>query len=383
MNKIAKLSDSFTKEFGGSIRTAEQIPDLDVVPTNLPSFNLRLQDCGGFPRGRVIEAYGGESSCKSTFASYLSGMGTLSDPGYTTMWLDVEGCFVPSWAEKMGQNLSHTIFPPDLYWAEDYLRAIKWAIVHGIDMVVLDCVTMMVARAVGERHLNKDKTTGRVLEKQSEGVDEERPLSMKEMLARATFFAQTLCPDLQAGFTWGKKKYRLKESKTFVYFINQIRDSPNKYGYVNIDKTPCGQALKHMYSARWSFKRLGKSKEVNKAGDPLHQVIQIENTKNKVGTPFRTIQLMLDFNGGFRELEESFFDIVEAKGLIKPGKQGYYFIGEQKFHGKGEVTSYIKEHPELLEGSFIEDATLDVVTSDKKEVKPMSAKVRKIFNSGE
>jgi len=382
MSKITDLCKSFSKEFDTSIKTSDKIPELQIVPTGLPSFDKRLQDCGGFPRGRVIEAYGGESSSKSTFAHFLSACGTRFDKDFTTLWLDIEGCYVESWAKRMGQNTANTIVPDDLYWAEDYLKAIKWAIVNEIDMVVLDCVAMIVARSVGERHLKKDKRSGKVLEKQDDGIEKERPLSMKEMLARATFFAQTLCPDIQAGFTWGGKKYKLKNSKTFIYFINQIRDTPNKFGYVNIDKTPCGQALKHLYSARWSFKRLGKSKETNKAGDPLHQIIRIENTKNKIGTPFRSIEIVLDLKGGFSELEESFFDIADAMGLIEYGeKKGNYVINGEKIRGRDNVISYIKQHQELLEGSFIDDATLDVVTDTDKEVKPLSDKARVIFGS--
>lgn len=380
MSNISDLTKSFSKEFSTSIRTSDQIPDIEVIPTGLPSFDLFIQDCGGFPRGRVIEAYGGESSCKSTFGHFLSACGTRFDPKFTTLWLDVEGCYVKSWAEQMGQNIKRTIVPDDLYWAEDYLHAIKWAIVNNIDMVVLDCVVALVAKSVGERHLNKGKD-GKILKKQDEGIKEERDLKMNEKLARAAFLSQVLMPDLMAGFTWGNEKHRLKNSRTFIYFINQIRTKPNAYGYANYDDTPGGQALKHLYSARWYFKRLGKSAETDENGDPTHQIIQIENVKNKLGTPFRSAQFMLDLKGGFKELEESFFDIADAKGLINQVKQGTYVINGETFRGKAKVISYIKEHSELLEGSFVEDTTLDVLINDKQEVKQMSEKVRRVFNS--
>lgn len=347
--KIGDCINDFLHEFKNSeARVGSAIPNVEVIPTGLPSFDTLVQDCGGVPRGRAGEGHGFESSGKSTWGHHISAAGSAQNDDFKTLWLDIEGCFVPKWAAQMGQNLDNTVLPEGLLWAEDYIKAIKWGIYRGFDLIVVDSLPAMVPRAVGERHLDVDQRSKKVKEDQSKADFNERALTMKEALARATIFSQVLMPDLTSGFTWKGGTFRLSHSNTFIYFINQMRAGIDTRR-VNVDSTtPGGNAIRHLYSVRWQFKKIGMSKETNKFGNPLYQLIRIKNVKNKVGTPFGEAELMLNADGGFYELNDSLIHIGLLKGIIEGGGSGHYKIDGQSIHGKANVVTYLNEQPDLL-----------------------------------
>lgn len=361
MNKrITNLSKAFTQEYGDKMVTADKMPPIDPIPSNLPTLDNYILGCGGMPRGRVIEVHGPENSSKSTLAHYLSGQGSKDNPHFVTAWCDVEGSFHAGWATRMGQNLTQTIFPPDtVIYAEDYLRYIKWCIVNEIDFVVLDCLAALVTKSVGERLLKKHATTNQVLKNQMGFGDAERGLNMKEMLGRATFLSQVLMPDLMSGFPHGGKIYRLCHSKTCIYVVNQLRDNLDLRSFEK--HTPGGKAVKFLYAARLQLTRKALSKETDISGEPLFQTININAVKNKVGTPFRKADFMLMMDGGFQEYDAAVLAIVKRNGRLTGGAGGHYVLDGKKIHTKEKVIAYIKEHPEVLDD-------MPVTTIDNKDI---------------
>jgi len=349
MPDIKELSQSFANTFKADIQTADCLPKVEVFPTGLRSIDFHLSDCGGIPIGRAAEGHGFESSGKSTFGHFLAASGKRHNPDFKVLWLDAEGAFVGSWAQRLGQDLSQTLVPDNLVFAEDYIRALKWGIVNLFDLIVLDCLASLVPRSVGDRLLKKDKY-GNVREDGS--LDDERQLKMNESLAKAKLFSQVLMPDLMSGFRWDDgNTYRLSQSSSFVYLINQLRSGVDTSGMVNVDNvTPGGQAIKHLVSIRWQFTKKGVSKERDATGAPLYQIIQIRNVKNKVGTPFKETTLTLDLaDGTFKELDAAVIKIAVQKGVVEEFGGGYYKVAGNptKLHGGQAVVEYLTEHPDL------------------------------------
>jgi len=372
LSRIADLAKDYASKYKATIRSADQVPKIKTFPMGLPSFDAILQDCGGIPFGRVAEGHGLEGSGKSTWGHAISAAGTRYDKDFTTLWLDVEGCFDSTWAAKMGQNLENTLLPDDLFWAEDYIARMKWGIVNNINLIVLDSLPALVPKVVGERHVIKTKT-GVVKEDQTGAGTEEQQLSMYEKLQRATIFSQVLMPTIMSGFFWEGQNYRLRDCDTFIYFVNQLRD---RQASIHVDKiTPGGQALKHLYSIRWQFTKLGVSDETNDYGDSFQQVIRITNVKNKVGTPFRRAVYMLNLDGGFSEMDVGLMSIAKRIGVVTGGSSGHYIVntgeGQTRIHGKDKVIDFLRQHPDLLESvkfkkeDKVEFAYDDKVTTDQ------------------
>jgi len=355
---INKLAQSFSRSFGANMRKANELPQVESLPTGLTSFDTYLTGIGGMPRGRVVEGNGIESSGKSTFAHALCAWGKARDPNFTVAWIDAEGCFEPTWAEKMGQDLSRTIFPPDDYvFAEDYLEFTKWAIVNNIDLVVWDSIASLQLKSVDDDE--RKAVTG-----PNRSLDGVRKMNL--VLSLPKWISQRFMPQMMnAGFTFGKDatRYKLSQSKTIVYLINQVRANLEDT-WVNVDNsTPGGQALKHMASLRLQFSKRGVSKEKNDAGDPLFQQIRIKVVKNKVGVPFRQSDYILGFDGGWKEPAESLFDLGVALGYINSLPGGYYTIpgAPEKIRGKKAVSDYLATHPEVFENRLEMDAVKNPV----------------------
>ncbi len=362
---FSKLSSDFAKTVGAQVTKATEVPNIEALPTGLPSFDDFLLSVGGMPRGRVIEGHGAESSGKSTFAHIVSAAGTKQDPNFTTYWDDAEGVFDPEWATKFGQDLENTYIPRDLYSAEDHTTGLKWAIVQGFDLIVLDSIPCLIPAQWTEEDNKANKMQG------------SRRLKMNEQLARAKYFSQVLVPALQEGFKWEGKWHRLKDSNAVVYFINQIRSNPD--AYADADATLGGHALRHLYSARLQFKKRGLSEEVNEYGDSKYQLLQIWVAKSKIGTPFRSSTFMLDFEeGGFLEMADSLINMAKRKGTLKL-KGSYYYVDGRKapLQGKEKAVEYLRDHPELV--SSFEEARDDKITVDGKTAPSMSDGVKALL----
>ena len=354
-NRITDIAASYARSFNDKFKKANELPDIDTIATGLVSFdNVISGGIGGMPRGRVVEGHGFESSCKSTWGLFCAAVAMKADPDFLCLWLDVEGAFDPTWAELMGVDLARVIIPDDCYWAEDYFAKLKWGITENIDLIVLDSIAAMVPKIVGERNVKTGKD-GKRLANQDDAPTEERQLKMNEKLARAMFISQVMQPDLMSGFETRGVKYKLSNSRSCVYLINQLRMNPDAGPYTNVDTvTPGGIAIRHLAGMRLQFNKIGVSKEKNDLGDPLFQNIRLKCVKNKCGTPFRQGEIMLDLNGGFVEANEVLVDAAIKQGLVTMRGGGYYTIlstGEE-VRGKEPVAEYLAAHKELFSEIF-------------------------------
>lgn len=350
-NRITELIQKYSAEYKTTLFTAAHLPKVDVIPTGYYSFDTLLSgSIGGLPRGRVTEGHGFEGSSKSNWGMAVAAQAMKNDPDFICLWLDVEGTFDVNWAEKMGMDLERVIMFPDLYWAEDYHEKLKWGIIHDIDLIVLDSVAALVPTIIGERLVAKG-ADGRRLADQTKAPTSERQLKMNEKLARAMFISQVIQPDLQAGFEVRGKKYRLRDSKSAVYLINQLRLNPDA-GYKSVDHvTPGGIALRHLAALRIQFTKIGVSKERNAMGDPFHQRIRMYCVKNKCGVPFRTINMVLNLEGGFKEEDEMLINKALELGVIAVKGGGYYIVVEtgEQIRGKDRIAEYLSQHNKIFD----------------------------------
>lgn len=294
--------------FGRNQVVVERVP--------LDSFYLSELFGGGYPRGRMIEIYGPESSGKTTLACYLGGQcqrNWFEDKGRhgVVAYVDVEHALDPSYAETFGLRMDSVLFSqPDS--AEQALDIVNDLVESGlVDMVIVDSVAALVPQAE---------------------IDGEMGDQQMGLLARLMGKA---CRKLQA--MMGPK------SATIVW-INQIRFKMTAYG--NPETTPGGNALKFFAAVRL-VTRLGERIE---SGDAqIGMTSKIKSIKNKIAPPFRSCEMKIIFGGGY-QVEEEYVEAFTKHGIISKSGGGWYSLradgGEpEKVQGDGRVMEWLKAHP--------------------------------------
>lgn len=300
------------KQFGaGSIMLMGQRTHLNVE--SIPSGSLALDvalGVGGFPRGRIVEIYGPESSGKTSLA--LSAIAAAQRLGGTGALIDAEHAFDPSYATKLGVDLNTLLISqPDT--GEQALEIVETLIrSNAVDVIVVDSVAALVPRAEIEGEMG-DAMVG----------------------VQARLMSQAL----------RKLTGAVSKSKTVLIFINQIR---MKIGIMfgNPETTPGGNALKFYCSVRLDIRR---SEQIKEAEVPIGNRVRVKVVKNKVAPPFRMAEFDLMFDSGISK-EGDLLDLGVKAGLID--KSGAWFqYGDQKLgQGREAAKAFLRGDAQLAEG---------------------------------
>ncbi|HET7658467.1 MAG TPA: recombinase RecA [Bacillales bacterium] len=299
------------KQFGkGSIMKLGEQADRRVSTISSGSLALDVAlGVGGYPRGRIIEIYGPESSGKTTVA--LHAIAEVQRGGGQAAFIDAEHALDPVYAEKLGVDTNELLLSqPDT--GEQALEIAEALVRSGaVDIIVIDSVAALVPRAEIEGEMG-DSHVG----------------------LQARLMSQAL----------RKLSGAISKSKTIAVFINQIRE---KVGIMfgNPETTPGGRALKFYSSVRLEVRRAETLKQGN---DMIGNRARIKVVKNKVAPPFKTAEVDIMYGEGISR-EGELLDIGANEDIIQKSGAWYSYEGERLGQGRENSKQYLKENAEIAD----------------------------------
>lgn len=300
---------SIEKVYGkGSVMRLGDHPkvDVDVIPSGSLLLDQAL-GVGGYPKGRIIEVYGPESSGKTTLA--LEAVAQCQKKGGRAAYVDAEHAIDPDYAAKLGVDIDELILSqPDS--GEQALEIVEMLAQSGaIDIIIVDSVAALVPQAELDGVMSDNQ------------VGLQARLMSKAMRKLAGILDKTGC---------------------LVVFINQLREKVGVM-YGNPETTTGGRALKFYATIRLDLRRA----EAIKAGsDIIGNTVKIKVVKNKVAPPFKTCVVDMIYGEGFSKTGE-ILDIGVDKGFIQKTGNWYMVSGEKIGNGREAAKSYIAAHEEL------------------------------------
>ncbi|MDQ2872001.1 MAG: recombinase RecA [Candidatus Eremiobacteraeota bacterium] len=307
-NALAQIERQFGK---GSIMRMGDFNErmaFEVVPTGSIALDLAL-GVGGFPRGRIIEIYGPESSGKTTLA--LHAIAEAQKTGGTAAFIDVEHALDPTYAAALGIDLDNLLVSqPDtgeqaLDIAEMLIRS------NAVDIVVLDSVAALVTKAELEGDMG-DTHVG----------------------LQARLMSQAL----------RKLTSAISRSKTVMVFINQLRE---KIGVMfgSPETTSGGRALKFYSSIRLDVRKL---EQIKIGTDVVGTRTRVKVVKNKVAPPFRQAEFDITYGRGISKMG-SILDVALEQNIV--GKSGsWYTYGDTRIgQGRENSKAYLEEHTDVAD----------------------------------
>ena len=299
-----------TKQFGnGSIMKLGEQSKIDVELFSSGSLALDLALGGGYPKGRIIEIYGPESSGKTTLA--LHAIAEIQKQGGQAAFIDAEHALDPSYARKIGVDTANLLISqPDN--GEQALEICETLVRSGaVDLIVVDSVAALVPQA----EIDGD-------------------MGDAQMGLQARLMSQAM----------RKLTGVISKTKATVIFINQIR---MKIGVLfgNPETTTGGNALKFYASVRIDIRRIGQIKNgENIAGNRT----KIKVVKNKIAAPFRTAEFDIMYNEGISKTGD-ILDLGVQYGIIDKAGAFFKYNGETIGQGREAVKTLFKEKPELAD----------------------------------
>ncbi len=306
-NAMAKIDKDFGK--GAIMRLGEEkVEDVAVIPTGSVGLNVAL-GVGGYPRGRVIEIYGPESSGKTTLA--IHAMAETQKQGGIAAIIDAEHAFDRFYAEKLGVDTDNLLIAqPDsgeqaLDIADELIRS------AAVDLIVIDSVAALTPKAEIEGDMGDNKV----------GL-------------QARLMSQAL----------RKLTATINKTQTTCIFINQLRE---KIGVMfgNPETTPGGNALKFYASVRLDIRKIGQIKD----GDNIiGNQVRVKVIKNKVAPPFRKAEFDLMFNEGISKVGE-LIDLGTENGIITKSGSFYSYEGNKLAQGRDAAKNVLRDNPDLAE----------------------------------
>ena len=311
LKALRAAMDQIEKNFGkGSIMKLgdDKIEDIDVIPTGSLSLDMAL-GVGGYPKGRIIEIFGPESSGKTTLA--IHAIAEAQKNGGIAAFIDAEHAFDRFYAEKLGVDVDNMfISQPDngeqaLEIAEQLIRS------SAIDIIVIDSVAALTPKA-----------------------EIEGDMGDKQMGLQARLMSQAL----------RKMTSAINKTNTTCIFINQLRD---KIGviYGSPETTTGGNALKFYASVRLDIRSVSKIKD----GDEIKgNLVRVKVLKNKVAPPFRKAEFDIVFGEGISRTGE-IIDLGANLGIIKKSGSWYSYNDTKLAQGREAAKQVLKDNPELAE----------------------------------
>jgi len=279
---------------------------VEVIPTGSIALDVAL-GTGGFPRGRVVEIFGPESSGKTTVA--LHAVAEAQREGGVTAFIDAEHCLDPAYAERLGVDVNNLLISqPDT--GEQALEIAESLVRSGaVDVVVVDSVAALVPRAELEGEMG-DIHVG----------------------LQARLMSQAL----------RKLTGVISKSRTTAIFINQIRE---KVGVMfgNPETTPGGRALKFYASVRLEIRKI---EDLKQGSERIGSRVRARVVKNKLAPPFKQAEFDILYGEGISK-EGSLLDAAVEQKLITKSGTWYSYGNERLGQGRENAREYLKEHPEI------------------------------------
>jgi len=296
------------KQFGkGAIQRlgAGSAVPVAVVPTGSIALDAAL-GVGGYPRGRVVEIYGPESSGKTTLA--LQAIAQAQRLGGTAAFIDAEHAMDPTYARNLGLNLDDLLVSQPDYGEQAMEIASALITSSGVDVVVIDSVAALVPKAELEGEMG-DSFMG----------------------LHARLMSQAL----------RKLTGTVARTNTCLIFINQIRE---KIGVVfgNPETTTGGRALKFYSSVRLDVRRIGAIKDGEAV---VGSRTKVKVVKNKLASPFREVELELIHGEGISR-DNELLELGAANAIVEKTGSWYSFGGTRLGQGREQARQYLREHPD-------------------------------------
>jgi recombination protein RecA len=299
------------KQFGkGSIMKLGEKTDTHVSIVSSGSLTLDIAlGVGGYPRGRIIEIYGPESSGKTTVA--LHAIAEVQAKGGTAAFIDAEHALDPAYAQKLGVNIDELLLSqPDT--GEQALEIAEALVRSGaVDILVVDSVAALVPKAEIEGEMGES-----------------------HMGLQARLMSQAL----------RKLSGAINKSKTIAIFINQIRE---KIGVMfgNPETTPGGRALKFYSTVRLEVRR---AETLKQGTEMIGNKTKIKVVKNKVAPPFRTAEVDIMYGEGISR-EGEIVDIGSELDIVQKSGSWYSYNEERIGQGRENAKAFLRENPEIRE----------------------------------
>ena len=310
LKALGLAQEQINKQFGdGAIRLLGDTKTVDVELLSSGTLGLDLALGGGYPKGRVIEIYGPESSGKTTLT--LHAIAEIQKNGGTAAFIDAEHALDPAYARRLGVDTDNLLVAqPDN--GEQALEIVETLVrSNAVDLVVIDSVAALVPQAEIEGEMGDS-----------------------HMGLQARLMSQAL----------RKLTGIINKSKTMVIFINQIR---MKIGVMfgNPETTTGGNALKFYSSVRMDIRRTG---QIKSGEDIVGNRTKVKIVKNKIAPPFRTAEFDIMYNEGISRTGDV-LDLAVQHGIV--GKSGAWFdyAGGKIGQGREASKQYLADNPKVLE----------------------------------
>ena len=304
---MAKIEKDFGK---GSIMNLgdDKVENVDVIPSGSIGLNAAL-GVGGYPKGRIIEIYGPESSGKTTLA--IHAIAECQKAGGIAAFIDAEHAFDRFYAEKLGVDTSNLwISQPDngeqaLEIADQLIRS------AAVDIIVIDSVAALTPKAEIEGDMGDNKV----------GL-------------HARLMSQAL----------RKMTATIAKTNTTCIFINQLRE---KIGitFGSPETTTGGNALKCYASVRLDIR---KSTALKDGDNVIGNITRVKVVKNKVAPPFKKVEFEINFGEGISKIGE-IIDLGVDLGIIEKSGAWLSYSGSKLGQGRDKVKAMLKDNPELCE----------------------------------
>jgi recombination protein RecA len=299
------------KKFGkGAIMRLGERPhhEIGAISTQCLSLDAAI-GVGGFPRGRIVEVYGPESSGKTTLA--LTVVASAQKTGGVCAYIDAEHAMDPEYAQKLGVNIDDMLISqPDsgeqaLEIAETLVRS------NSVDVIVIDSVAALVPRAE---------------------LDGEMGDSLPGLQAR--LMSQAL----------RKITAIVANSHTCFIFINQLREKIGVF-FGSPETTTGGKALKFYASLRLDIRRIGAIKEGDRA---VGNRTRVKVVKNKVAPPFHEAEFDIMYGEGISR-EGDLLDLAVDNNIVEKSGAWFSYKGERLGQGRDNVKNMLKQNPEMTD----------------------------------
>lgn len=338
---LKKIEKNFGK--GAVMRMGEKV---DTQISTIPTGSLALDAAigvGGYPRGRIIEVYGPESSGKTTVA--LHAVAEVQKRGGTAAYIDAENAMDPAYAEALGVDIDSLILSqPNT--GEEGLQIADTLIASGaIDILVVDSVAALVPRAeidgeMGDSHVG----------------------------LQARLMSQAL----------RKLSGNINKTKTIALFINQIRE---KVGVMfgNPETTPGGRALKFYSTIRLEVRR---AEQIKQSSDVVGNRVKIKVVKNKVAPPFKVTEVDIMYGKGISQSGE-LLDMAVEKDIVDKAGSWYSYNDEKIGQGRENAKQYLEDHPDIYSEIMTKVREAYGIDAKSLEEKEDPAKVKEKIDQDE
>ena len=341
MDKLKSLESTISqieRNFGkGSVMRLGQQEQVDIETISTGSLTLDLElGIGGFPKGRIIEIYGPESSGKTTLA--LHALAESQKSGGTCAFIDAEHALDPIYAKKLGVDTDNMLISqPDN--GEQALEIADTLVgSSAIDLLVVDSVAALVPRA-----------------------EIEGDMGDSHMGLHARLMSQAL----------RKLTGSISRSNTLVIFINQIRQ---KIGIMfgNPETTTGGNALKFYASVRLDIRRIGAIKDRDQI---IGNQTKVKVVKNKLAPPFKTVEFDIMYGEGISKTGE-ILDLATKSGLIDKAGAWYSYKNERIGQGRENAKIFLKENKTISDEieNILRKNNLEQITNEEVNQDDTTAK---------